>query len=186
MQVLKSATILFFGVLATATVAVAQNNRLPTCCCPGTGTWKLLDKNAVIKDFNAFAAFANDHGYPIHPTGGEINTGLRTYYLGMTERGGVDQTIVGQYIAFKFPNTQYCEFFARPRNRFCPPQGGVLFIQPAPVNPGDPIPPGGGYLRSESDTVDCPPPASPACPRIPGACWAIEFSDSTVGEIWVR
>jgi hypothetical protein len=68
--------------------------------------------------------------------------------------------------------------------RFCPPQGGVLFIQPV-ADPNAGTPPGGGYLRSESDE-NCEAPACPVCPDKPGACWAAEFSEQTVAEIWIR
>jgi len=147
--------------------------------------WQLLDANVVITDLDAFSAFTAANGYPIHQNGGEINHALGTMYLGVTSRGGARQTILDQYIAFKYPGTQYCETYARPRPHFCPPQGGVLFIQPASQYPAPPVPPGEGYLRSEAD-VNCAPPASPACPSVPGACWANEFSDATVGEIWIR
>lgn len=154
-------------------------------CCPGTGIWRLLDNNVVITDFGAFSQFLASNGFPIHSTGGEIIQSNRTMYLGVTNRGGPRQTIIDQYIAFKHPGTQYCETYTKPKANFCPPQGGVLFLQPAPIIAGEPIPPGGSYLRSEGDT-NCFPPASPACGNTPGACWAIEFGDHTVEEIWVR
>jgi hypothetical protein len=156
-----------------------------SACCPGTGMWKLLDKQVLITDYKAFAAFLSTKGYPLHATGGEVIQATRPMYLGVTSRGGPRQTIVDQYIAYKYPGTTYCETFTKPRSRFCPPQGGVLFIQPAPINAGDPVPPGGGYLRSESDT-NCSASGVPACSATPGACWAIEFSEQTVEEIWIR
>jgi hypothetical protein len=162
---------------------LAEVSQAATACC--TGSWQLLDGAVSIADLSAFSSFTAANGYP-RPinNSGEILT-YPQYRIGATARGGAGQTVVQQYIAYKYPGLNYCEFFTVFQDDFCPPQGGVLFIQPAPL-PGAIGPTGSelGFLRSESDT-NCS--YSSACPNVtPGACWANEFRRSTVKEIWIR
>lgn len=148
-----------------------------TACC--TGNWQLIDGAVNISDLNAFNTFTSANGYPRPTTNSGEILSYPSYRIGVTGRSGPTQTVVQQYLAYKYPNLQYCEFFTVFEDDFCPPKGGVLFIQPTPQ--GSEVL---GYLRSESD-INCG--YSSACPNVtPGACWGNEFRRATVKEIWVR
>ncbi|MDI1452129.1 hypothetical protein [Polyangium sp. 6x1] len=152
----------------------AEAIQAATACC--TGTWQMIDSAVAISDLNAFGTFTASNGYPLNT--GEVLP-YPSYRIGVVTEYGATQNVVQQYLAYKYPSLEYCEFFTVFEDDFCPPKGGVLWIQNAPQGSSM-----SGLLRSESDT-NCA--YSSACPTVtPGACWGKLFRSTTVKQIWVR